>query len=71
MLFKKKKNYPELYNFLDASKEEAQNRGQNYFFYLLKNQDVDIAKQWCQKNRMIMDIDHKTDNNLIYKFREV
>lgn len=67
-LFKKKNNTPALFTLLDNEVMRAKEKGIHYFYYLLQENELKNAQEWCLRNAIYMTADHKTDNNIIYKF---
>ena len=67
-LFKKKnKNLP-LYDILNERYERARIHGDHHFYCVLRAEEVPIAQEWVRRNMLYMDVDHKTDGNIFYKF---
>lgn len=68
-LFKKKNSTPTLHTLLDAELFRAKTIGQHYFYYALYDNERDLAQKWCNKNKVYMEVDHRTDGNIFYKFK--
>ena len=64
----KKKNIPQLHIFLDRELENAKAKQEKVFYYPLYLDEIKVARQWCAQHSIYMDIDHKTDGTLVYKF---
>lgn len=64
-LFKKKPNQPVLYAMLNARLEE---NGDNVFYFALREDEVETAREWATTKHLQMEISHKTGKCLIYKF---
>ena len=67
-LFKKKNKNPPLYDILNERYERARVHGETHFYCVLREPEVPIAQEWSRRNIVYMDIDHKTDGNIFYKF---
>lgn len=69
-LFKKKAkhNLPALFFSLDRELEIARARKETHFYYPLKDHEVNQAMTWGIRHRVGIQLDHKTDNELYYKF---
>ena len=63
-----KKPLPNLFYLLTEQFDLAKDKNRNYFYYLLRDEEVELAEKWCNKNKARFAVDHKRDNNLIYKF---
>jgi len=68
-LFKKKNSTPALFVLLDDELARAKNKQLHSFFHLLYGNEVEIARKWCKKNNIYMEVDHQTDGNIFYKFK--
>lgn len=67
-LFKKKAAQPALFFVLEQELKKAQEKGYHYFLYPLWKEEVDKARAWALRHHLFVEVDHKTDNNLFYKF---
>lgn len=70
-LFKKKKKQSALNYSLDRALETARERGETHFYFTLLEGEYDKAAAWALTNRLMMEISHKQDNDLVYKFSGV
>ena len=68
MFFKKKKNEPSLYKFLDVKLEEMAALGKKNFYYPLTAEEVEVAREWANARRLFLDISHQNQGAIIYKF---
>lgn len=69
-LFKRKDKIPAIYFLLNDSVTQMKKREEKSFYYALFDNEVEIAKKWCNKYHFIFELDHVTDGNKIYKFKE-
>lgn len=68
-LFKKKpKQYEAIYYALDIELARARKRKKSSFYYPLDEHEVSKAMSWGIRNRVAIQLDHKTDNKNYYKF---
>ena len=67
-LFKKKNKNPPLFDLLDEKYERTKMHNDTCFYYVLRDEQVPIAREWCRRRLVYMDIDHKTYDNVFYKF---
>lgn len=69
-LFKKKSKTPTIYFLLDESIKHMKERKEKSFYYALFDNEIEIVKKWCEMRHFIFELDHITDGNKIYKFKE-
>lgn len=69
-LFKKIDKTPAIYFLLNDSVEQMKKRQEKVFYYALFDNEVELVKKWCNKHYFIFELDHITDGNKIYKFKE-
>ena len=67
-LFRKKKKQLPLYDLLDERYERARIHGDSHFYCVLREPEVPIAQEWARRKMVYMDVDHKTYDNIFYKF---
>lgn len=68
-LFKKKpKQHEAIYYTLDIELARARKRKKSSFYYPLDEHEVSKAMSWGIRNRVAIQLDHKTDNKNYYKF---
>ena len=67
-LFKKKITTPNLFLLLEEAKLRAEQANKTCFYYALYDNEVTIAQEWCEHNKIRFELDHKTEGNKIYKF---
>ena len=69
-LFKRKDKTPAIYFLLDVSVEQMKERKEKSFYYALFDNEIEIVKKWCKIHHFVFELDHITDGNKIYKFKE-
>lgn len=69
-LFKKKDKSPTIYFLLDDSAARMKERNEKSFYYALFDNEIELVKKWCKMRHFIFELDHITDGNKIYKFKE-
>ena len=69
-LFKKKNKTPTIYFLLDDAAKRMRERKEKSFYYALFDNEKNIVQKWCDMHNFIMELDHITDGNKIYKFKE-
>lgn len=69
-LFKKKDKTPTIYFLLDESVKHMREKEEKLFYYALFDNEVELVKKWCKIHHFIIELDHITDGNKIYKFKE-
>jgi len=69
-LFKRKNKTPAICYLLDGSVEQMREKKEKSFYYALFDNELEIVEKWCNKNHFLMELDHITDGNKIYKFKE-
>lgn len=67
-LFKKKKETPALIYVLNQKLKEAREKEETSFYYPLWEHEVKLARSWGIQNRLLIEPDHQTNGNIIYKF---
>lgn len=67
-LFRKKKEIPAVIYSLNECLKNAREKQEASFYYPLWEHEVDIARAWALQKHMMVEPDHKTDNNIFYKF---
>jgi len=67
-LFKKKTEQPALFYVLDDYLKEARKKGEKCFYYPLLDREIQKAQVWSINHHLWMEVDHKRDNNIYYKF---
>ena len=65
---KKKNPVSNLHILLNEKLREMRQNHNKSFYYGLTALQVESAEEWCRRNNLYMEVDHKTDNILIYKF---
>lgn len=70
-LFKNKKQKSALNYSLDKALETAQLRGENCFYFTVLDGEYDKVKAWTITHRLILELSHKQDNDLVYKISGV
>lgn len=70
-LFKNKeknKNRSAVLYSIDQKINEAREKHETHFYYALEDKEVDLVRSYCLSHyRALVNIDHKTDNIIIYK----
>jgi len=68
-LFKNKvRNESAIIIELKESYSRAKEKNQNSFYFSFFDKELPEIECFCKKNNLFFTLDHKTDNNLIYKF---
>lgn len=67
-LFKKKNDKPAIHILLDSSVERMREKGDKSFYYALFDNELATAQLWAKHHNIIIELDHITDGNKIYKF---
>lgn len=68
-LFKNKKQQkPALIYVLEQLLTGAREKKEGSFYYPLWDHEVTMAASWATRHHIMMEKDHKTDNNIFYKF---
>lgn len=65
----KKKSTPALHLLLSEELSRAKEKEQHHFYYVLYDNERDLAQKWCNKNKVYMEVDHQTNGNIFYKFK--
>jgi hypothetical protein len=69
-LFQKKDKTPAIYYLLNGSVERMKEKEEKSFYYALFDNEMEIVKKWCKTHNFLIELDHITDGNKIYKFKE-
>ena len=69
-LFKKKDKTPTIYFLLNDAAKRMKERKEKSFYYALFDNEIEMVKKWCNKHHFLIELDHITDGNKIYKFKE-
>lgn len=70
-LFKNKKQKTALNYSLDKALETARLRGENHFYFTILDGEYDRVKAWTVTHRLMLELSHKQDNDLVYKISGV
>lgn len=70
-LFKNKKQKSALNYSLDKALETARLHGENYFYFTVLDGEYDKVKAWTVTHRLMIELSHKQNNNLVYKISGV
>ena len=67
-LFKKKQEIPAVIYSLENRLQEAKDKKEFYFYYPLWDYELDTVRGWAMRKHIMVEVDHKTDKNIFYKF---